>query len=123
MGRHESVHLLIRKRVLVFANILHTYLKAVTSPFLEIQTFYYNNYSVLVGFFLIPGHRYSCGLYRLLQLRHHLQFISLHFSIQKIWKLKKTQGKSSFKILHLLMPAKQIPDRESRCLRKPCSPW
>lgn len=35
----------------MFANILHTYLKAVTSPFLEIQTFYYNNYSFLVFFF------------------------------------------------------------------------
>lgn len=37
----------------MFANFLHTYLKAVTSPFLEIQTFYYTNYSfVVLGFFL-----------------------------------------------------------------------
>lgn len=35
----------------MFANILHTYLKAITSPFLEIQTFYYTNYSFVVFFF------------------------------------------------------------------------
>lgn len=63
----------------MFASILHEKdLKLVISPFLKIQTFFYMNDSFGVFFFIIlnPGHRYSCGLYRLLKLRQYLQFIS-----------------------------------------------